>query len=96
MVPAISPVPPSPPAPPGAAPGSSGASQNGFANLLGNAVNGLQSTQTAANQASLGVAAGTTSVSQMIVATGQAQLATQLTVALQNAALTAFTKVLDI
>jgi hypothetical protein len=30
------------------------------------------------------------------VATDQAQLATQLTVALQNAALTAFNKVLDI
>jgi flagellar hook-basal body complex protein FliE len=64
--------------------------------LLGNAVNGLQSTQAAADQASLGVAAGTTSLSQIVMATDQAQLATQLTVALQNAALTAFNKVLAI
>ncbi len=95
MVPAISPVPPSPPSPPGAsstpAPG-----QGGFASLLGNAVNSLLGAQTAANQASLGVAAGTASVSQMVMATDQAQLATQLTVALQNAALTAFNKVLAI
>ena len=64
--------------------------------MLGNAVNGLQSTQAAADQASLGVAAGTTSLSQIVMATDQAQLATQLTVALQNAALTAFNKVLAI
>ena len=94
MVPAISPVPPSPPSPPGA--GAQAASQSSFAGLLGNAVGSLQSAQTAADQASIGVAAGTTSLSQLIVATDQAQLATQLTVALQNAALTAFNKVLDI
>lgn len=95
MVPAISPVAPTPPSPPGAG-SASAPGQGGFASLLGNAVNGLQSTQTAANQASLGVAAGTTSASQMIMETSQAQLATQLTVAIQNAALTAFNKVLSI
>ena len=95
MVPAISPVAPTPPSPPGAG-SASAPGQGGFASLLGNAVNGLQSTQTAANQASLGVAAGTTSASQMIMATSQAQLETQLTVAIQNAALTAFNKVLRI
>ena len=96
MVPAISPVPPSPPSPPSAAPGAAPAGPGGFAGLLGNAVGSLQATQSAADQASLGVAAGMTSVSQMIVATDQAQLATQLTVAVQNAALTAFNKVLDL
>ena len=95
MLPAISPVPPTPPGPPGAI-GASSPGTGGFAGLLGNAVNGLQSTQAAADQASLGVAAGTTSLSQMVLATDQAQLATQLTVALQNAALTAFNKVLAI
>jgi flagellar hook-basal body complex protein FliE len=95
MVPAISPVPPSPPSPPGA-PSTPAPGQGGFASLLGNAVNSLLGAQTAANQASLGVAAGTASVSQMVMATDQAQLATQLTVALQNAALTAFNKVLAI
>ncbi len=94
-MPAISPVPPTPPSPPGA-PSTPAPGQGGFASLLGNAVNSLQGAQTAANQASLGVAAGTTSVSQMVMATDQAQLATQLTVALQNAALTAFNKVLAI
>ena len=92
VLPAISPVPPSPPG----ATSASASGQRGFAGLLGNAVDGLQSTQTAANQASLGVAAGTTSLSQMVMAADQAQLATQLTVALQNAALTAFNKVLGI
>ena len=95
MLPAISPVPPTPPGPPGAI-GASSPGTGGFAGLLGNAVNGLQSTQAAADQASLGVAAGTTSLSQIVMATDQAQLATQLTVALQNAALTAFNKVLAI
>ena len=95
MVPAISPVPPSPPSPPGA-PSTPAPGQGGFASLLGNAVNSLLGAQTAANQASLGVAAGTASVSQMVMATDQAQLATQLTVALQNAVLTAFNKVLAI
>lgn len=64
--------------------------------MLGNALDSLQATQSAADQASLGVAAGTTSVSQMIMATDQAQLATQLTVAVQNAAITAFNQVLDL
>ena len=96
MVPAISPVPPSPPSPPTTAPGAAPTGAGGFAGVLGNAVNSLQATQSAADQASLGVAAGTTSLSQMVVATDQAQLATQLTVAVQNAALTAFTKVLDL
>jgi len=87
---AISPLPPLPPSPPGQA----GAAPGGFASVLGSVVDGLQGTQTAANEASLGAAAGTTSVSQLIVATDEAQLATQLTVAVQNAALTAFNKVL--
>ena len=96
MVSAISPVPPSPPSPPGVTPGAAPAGADGFAGVLGNAVDSLQATQSAADQASLGVAAGTTSVSQMIVATDQAQLATQLTVAVQNAAITAFNQVLDL
>ena len=96
MVPAVSPTPPSPPSPPTSTPGAAQAGGGGFAGVLGNAVDSLQATQSAADQASLGVAAGTTSVSQMIVATGQAQLATQLTVAVQNAAITAFNQVLDL
>lgn len=96
MVPAISPTPPSPPSPPTSAPGAAQAGGGGFAGVLGNALDSLQATQSAADQASLGVAAGTTSVSQMIMATDQAQLATQLTVAVQNAAITAFNQVLDL
>ena len=90
MLGAISPLPPLPPSPPGQA----GAAPGGFASVLGNVVDGLQGTQATADEASLGAAAGTTSVSQLIVATDEAQLATQLTVAVQNAALTAFNKVL--
>lgn len=96
MIPPVSSLtPPVAPASPSATLGTSSASSGSFASLLGSAVDNLQNTQEAANQASLGAAAGTTSASQVIVATDQAQLATQLTVALQNAALTAFNKVLD-
>lgn len=95
-MPVISPVPPSPPSPPGQASGTSPSSPGGFASVLGNAVDSLQGVQSAANQASIGAAAGTTSISQLVVATDQAQLATQLTVAIQNAALTAFNTVLNI
>jgi flagellar hook-basal body complex protein FliE len=95
-VPVISPVPPSSPSPPGQASGTSPSSPGGFASVLGNAVDSLQGVQSAANQASIGAAAGTTSISQLVVATDQAQLATQLTVAIQNAALTAFNTVLNI
>lgn len=85
-------------APTGPSSGTSAASSaaGGFAASLGNAVNALQSTQAAASQASLGAAAGTVPVSQVVTATAQAQLATQLTVAVQNAAVTAFNDVMSL
>jgi flagellar hook-basal body complex protein FliE len=64
--------------------------------LLGSALDDLESTQRAASQASLGAAAGTASLADVMVATNEAQLATQLTVAVQNAAVAAFNKVLDL
>lgn len=86
---------PSPVAPTGPS-ATSPPSSGGFAASLGNAVDALQSSQTAADKASLGAAAGTVPVSQVVTATAQAQLATQLTVAIQNAAVTAFNNVMSL
>jgi len=83
---------PSPPTSPAARPAPAG----GFAADLGNAVDALQTSQTAASKASLGAADGTVSLSQVVTATDQAQLATQLTVAVQNAAVSAFNDVMSL
>ncbi|MGH9068803.1 MAG: flagellar hook-basal body complex protein FliE [Acidimicrobiales bacterium] len=98
MVLPIPPIPPSPPTPPASSAGSTppAGSAHGFTSVLGGVLGHLQSTQVAAQQASLGVAAGTTSVSDMMVATTQAKLATELTVAVRNAAVSAFAKVMGI
>jgi flagellar hook-basal body complex protein FliE len=90
-IPPVGPVAPSPPAQ-----GSTPVPSGGFASLLGSALDNLETTQQAAERASLGAAAGTTSLADVMVATNEAQLATQLTVAVQNAAVAAFTKVLDL
>lgn len=96
MTPVIPPVGlPSPVAPTGPS-ATSLPSPGGFAASLGNAVDALQSAQTAADKASLGAAAGTVPVSEVVTATAQAQLATQLTVAIQNAAVTAFNNVMSL
>lgn len=93
----VPPIPPSTPAAPGApAAAPAGAGASGFATALGSAVDSLQQAQASAAQASLGAAAGTTSVADLMVATNEAQLQTQLTVAIQNAAVTAFNKVLEL
>lgn len=96
----VSPIPPvqlhAPTGPSSGASTSSSSTPGGFAASLGNAVDALQSTQTAASKASLGAAAGTVPVSEVVTATAQAQLATQLTVAIQNAAVTAFNDVMSL
>lgn len=86
---------PAPTAPSGPT-ASSAPTPGGFAQTLGGAVDALQATQTTADQASLGAAAGTVPVSEVVTATAQAQLATQLTVAIQNAAVTAFNNVMSL
>jgi flagellar hook-basal body complex protein FliE len=93
----VAPVPPLGPVAPGSpAPAASPVPSGGFAGLLGSALDNLENTQRAADQASLGAAAGTASLADVMVATNEAQLATQLTVAVQNAAVAAFNKVLDL
>jgi flagellar hook-basal body complex protein FliE len=95
----VGPVPPIGPVAPGSPSQAAAPSQAGapaFSGLLGSAIDNLESTQRAADQASLGAAAGTASLADVMVATNEAQLATQLTVAVQNAAVAAFNKVLDL
>lgn len=91
LVPPVGPI-----APESTGASSAAGSSEGFAGLLGSALDSLEGVQQTAAQASLGAAAGTTSLSDLMVVTNEAQLATQLTVAVQNAAVAAFTKVLDL
>jgi flagellar hook-basal body complex protein FliE len=93
----VAPAPPLGPVAPGSpGPAAAPVPSGGFAGLLGSALDNLENTQRAADQASLGAAAGTASLADIMVATNEAQLATQLTVAVQNAAVAAFNKVLDL
>ncbi len=101
----IPPIPPTPPTQPGpsalkgvsAGQGqASAASPGGFATALGDAVTSLQSSQVAAQKSALGVAVGTTSLSAAMIASTTAELGTQLTVAIANAAVTSFNQVMAI
>jgi flagellar hook-basal body complex protein FliE len=101
MIAPIPPLPPTPTAgpasPAGGAAGSAGASNtsSGFSNLLGSAVDSLQSSEAGANQAALGVAAGTESLPDYMVQATQAEMSAELTVAVRNAAMTSLNQILD-
>jgi flagellar hook-basal body complex protein FliE len=66
-----------------------------FSNILGQGLDSLQSTQANADNLSIQAATGTlTNAHDLMIATTQAQLATQLTVALRNKAVDAFNEVM--
>ena len=96
MIPPIAPLPPMPQAPPagGAAPAS--ASSGGFANQVANALNQVQQTQNTASSLETKAAAGQGSITDAMIAATRASLATQVTVALTNKAITAFTDVMNL
>lgn len=96
MIPPIPPTPPAPTAPGGATGAPPPHASPGFGAALGGAINHLQVTQAAANQASIGTAAGTVSIANEMVATSTAELSTQLTVAVRNAAMTSLTQIMQI
>ena len=80
----------------GATSGAQSASgSNGFSNVLGQGLESLQGTQATADNLSVQAATGTlTNAHDLMIATTQAQLATQLTVALRNKAVDAFNEIM--
>ena len=70
-------------------------SNGSFGNLIGQGLDSLQSTQATADNLSVQAATGTlTNAHDLMIATTQAQLATQLTVALRNKAVDAFNEIM--
>lgn len=82
----------------GAATGSSAAPARGagsFASVLGGALDALQGTQSAANTLAQQAATGHGSLSNLMVASTQAQLAISLTTAVRNQAVSSFTQIMS-
>lgn len=80
----------------GQANGATGAGVGGnFANVLGDAISSIQSSQASADNLATQAATGSlTNVSDYMVAANEANLETQLTVAVRNNALQAFQQVM--
>jgi flagellar hook-basal body complex protein FliE len=93
----IAPIPPIGPLGSGTAAGAGApASASGFSNAVTNALDQVQSVQNSASAAEAQAAAGQGSVASAMVAATQASLATQVTVALTNRAISAFTDVMNL
>jgi len=89
--------PTSPTAPLGGADGAGGAGSSGdsFANVLGQAIDGVQSTQANADSLATQAATGSlTNVADYMVAAEEANIQTQLTAAVRNNALQAFQQIM--
>ena len=100
MFPTIPPIQP-PSAPPIGSPstggaGGSGGATGGFANSITNAIDQLQQTQNQASAAETQAAAGQGNVADALVKATEASLSTQVTVALTNRAISAFTQVMNL
>ena len=98
MIPPIAPLPPLPPTPAtgGAGPASAAGSGGGFANQVANALDQVQQTQNNASSLEAQAAAGQGSITNAMIAATQASLSTQVTVALTNKAISAFTQVINL
>ncbi|MGO9659386.1 MAG: flagellar hook-basal body complex protein FliE [Acidimicrobiales bacterium] len=87
--------PTTPTAPLGGPDGAAGAGGNSFANVLGNAIDGMQSAQANADNLATQAATGSlTNVSDYMVAADEANIQTQLTAAVRNNALQAFQQIM--
>lgn len=98
MIPAIPPIPPvgaalAPAAAPVDAAGAAGGSS--FSDMLGNALNSLDTTQQTATNLSLQAATGNASIADVTVASTQADLETQLITAVRDKAVTAFNSIMS-
>jgi flagellar hook-basal body complex protein FliE len=75
--------------------GATGGAGSSFASVLGQGLQSLQSAQSTADNLSVQAATGTlTNAHDLMIATAQAQLATQLTVALRDKAVGAFNEIM--
>jgi flagellar hook-basal body complex protein FliE len=77
-----------------AAPTTTGTSTS-FSDLLGNAIDSLDSSQQAATNLSLQAASGNASIADVTVASTDADLETQLVTAVRDKAVTAFNSIMD-
>jgi flagellar hook-basal body complex protein FliE len=77
------------------APATTGASSTSFSDLLGNAIDSLDSSQQAATNLSLQAASGNASIADVTVASTNADLETQLVTAVRDKAVTAFNSIMD-
>ncbi|HTV10776.1 MAG TPA: flagellar hook-basal body complex protein FliE [Acidimicrobiales bacterium] len=75
--------------------GQTSAVGNSFANLLGNAMDSVQATQTSADNLATQAATGSlTNVADYMVTADEADIQTQLTAAVRNSALQAFQQIM--
>ena len=79
----------------GAAEATTGASSSSFSDVLGNALDSLDSSQQAATNLSLQAATGNASIADVTVASTNADLETQLVTAVRDKAVTAFNSIMD-
>ena len=70
-------------------------SSSSFSNVLGNAIDSLDSSQQAATNLSLQAASGNASIADVTVASTDADLETQLVTAVRDKAVTAFNSIMD-
>ncbi len=78
-----------------AAPATTGTSSTSFSDLLGNAIDSLDSSQQAATNLSLQAASGNASIADVTVASTDADLETQLVTAVRDKAVDAFNSIMD-
>jgi flagellar hook-basal body complex protein FliE len=74
---------------------ASGTSSANFSDLLGNAIDSLDSSQQAATNLSMQAASGNASIADVTVASTNADLETQLVTAVRDKAVTAFNSIMD-
>jgi flagellar hook-basal body complex protein FliE len=79
----------------GAAQTATGTSSSSFSDVLGNAIDSLDSSQQAATNLSLQAATGNASIADVTVASTNADLETQLVTAVRDKAVDAFNSIMD-
>jgi len=79
----------------GAASATTGTSPTSFSDVLGNAIDSLDSSQQAATNLSLQAATGNASIADVTVASTDADLETQLVTAVRDKAVAAFNSIMD-
>lgn len=93
MIPAIAPFSPLPPAP--ASGGAAAGTGGGFSNSIASALDQVQESQNTASTAEAQAAAGQGSVTDAMIDATQASLETQVTVALADKGVAAFTDIMN-